>query len=53
MPFDDEQARGLAIVAYDPKWSSELGRLAVRIGAILAPVAEHIDHVGSTAVQRL
>lgn len=53
MPFGDEQARRLAIVAYDPKWSNEFGRLAVRIGAILAPVAEHIDHVGSTAVQRL
>jgi GrpB-like predicted nucleotidyltransferase (UPF0157 family) len=53
VPFDDEQARRLAIVAYDPKWSNEFGRLAVRIGAILAPVAEHIDHVGSTAVPGL
>ena len=53
MPFADEQAGGLAIAAYDPKWPSEFGRLAIRIAAILAPVAEHIDHVGSTAVPGL
>ncbi|MGH3672365.1 MAG: GrpB family protein [Pseudonocardiaceae bacterium] len=53
MPFADEQARRLAIAAYDPTWPSEFCSLAVRIGAILAPVAEHIDHVGSTAVPGL
>jgi len=50
VPFDDELACGLAVVAYDPRWPKEFGELAVRIAAVLGPVAEHI---GSTAVPGL
>lgn len=53
MPFDDELACSLAVVAYDPRWPKEFGELAVRIAAVLGPVAEHIDHIGSTAVPGL
>lgn len=53
MPFDDGLACGLAVVTYDPRWPKEFGELAVRIAAVLGPVAEHIDHIGSTAVPGL
>lgn len=53
MPFDDELARGLAVVAYDPRWPEEFVALASRIHDALEPMAVRVSHVGSTSVPGL
>jgi dephospho-CoA kinase len=53
VPFPDELARGLAVVAYDPRWPGEFAALARRIGGALGPAAARVSHVGSTSVPGL
>lgn len=53
MPFPDELARGLAVVAYDRRWPDEFAVLAQRIQAALGPMAVRVSHVGSTSVPGL
>lgn len=53
MPFPDELARGLAVVAYDDRWPGEFAALAGRIQAALGPAAVRVSHVGSTSVPGL
>ena len=53
MPFPDELARGLAVVAYDPGWPADFVTLASRVKAALGLLAVRVDHVGSTSVPGL
>jgi dephospho-CoA kinase len=53
VPFSDELARGLAVVAYDRRWPGEFAVLARRIQGALGPVALRVSHVGSTSVPGL
>jgi GrpB-like predicted nucleotidyltransferase (UPF0157 family) len=53
VPFPDELARGLAVVAYDRRWPGEFAVLAERIQGALGPSAVQISHVGSTSVPGL
>lgn len=53
VPFPDELASGLAVVAYDPEWLREFRALASRLQAALGSLAQGVDHVGSTAVAGL
>jgi GrpB-like predicted nucleotidyltransferase (UPF0157 family) len=53
MPFPDELARGLAVVAYDRRWPADFAVLAGRIQSVLGPVAVRVNHVGSTSVSGL
>ena len=53
MPFPDELARGLAVVAYDRRWPGDFAVLARRIQAALGPAAVRVSHVGSTSVPGL
>jgi GrpB-like predicted nucleotidyltransferase (UPF0157 family) len=53
MPFPDELARGLAVVAYDPRWPGEFAVLAARIQGAPGALAVRLDHVGSTSVPGL
>src|SRR6516165_6349088 len=53
MPFPDELARGLAVVAYDRRWPSDFAVLALRIQDALGPMAVRVSHVGSTSVPGL
>jgi GrpB-like predicted nucleotidyltransferase (UPF0157 family) len=53
MPFPDEPARGLAVVAYDPRWPGDFSVLARRLQTALGPVAVRVHHVGSTSVPGL
>lgn len=53
MPFPDELARGLAVVAYDRRWPGDFAVLAERIHGALGPVAVRVSHVGSTSVPGL
>jgi GrpB-like predicted nucleotidyltransferase (UPF0157 family) len=53
MPFPDELARGLAVVAYDRRWPSDFAVLARRIEGALGALAVRVDHVGSTSVPGL
>jgi len=53
VPFPDELGRGLAVVAYDPRWPGEFAALASRIQIALGSAAVRISHVGSTSVPRL
>lgn len=53
MPFPDELASGLAVVAYDPGWPWEFRTLASRLQAALGSFAQGVDHIGSTAVPGL
>lgn len=53
MPFPDELARGLAVVAYDHSWPGDFAVLARRIGDALGPAAVRVSHVGSTSVPGL
>jgi GrpB-like predicted nucleotidyltransferase (UPF0157 family) len=53
VPFPDELARGLAVVAYDRRWPGDFAVLARRIQAALGPVAVRVNHVGSTSVPGL
>lgn len=53
VPFPDELARGLGVVAYDPRWPGDFAVLAGRIEAALGPLAVRVNHVGSTSVPGL
>lgn len=53
MPFPDELASGLVVVAYDPGWPREFHALASRLQTALGSLAQSIDHIGSTAVPGL
>ena len=53
MPFPDELARGLAVVAYSRGWPADFAILARRIQAALGPLAVRVNHVGSTSVPGL
>ena len=53
MPFPDELARGLAVVAYDRCWPGDFAVLARRIQDALGPMAVRVSHVGSTSVPGL
>jgi GrpB-like predicted nucleotidyltransferase (UPF0157 family) len=53
VPFRDELARGLAVVAYDRCWPGEFAVLARRIQDALGPAAVRLSHVGSTSVPGL
>ena len=53
MPFPDELARGLAVVAYDRRWPGDFAVLARGIRGALGPMAVRVDHVGSTSVPGL
>ncbi len=53
MPFPDELARGLAVVAYDRRWPGDFAVLARRLQDALGPAAVRVSHVGSTSVSGL
>jgi GrpB-like predicted nucleotidyltransferase (UPF0157 family) len=53
VPFPDELARGLAVVAYDRRWPGDFAVLARRIQDALGPAAVRVSHVGSTSVPGL
>jgi GrpB-like predicted nucleotidyltransferase (UPF0157 family) len=53
VPFPDELARGLAVMAYDDRWPGEFIVLAQRIQSALGPLAVRVSHVGSTSVPGL
>jgi GrpB-like predicted nucleotidyltransferase (UPF0157 family) len=53
VPFPDELARGLAVVAYDPRWPGDFSVLARRLQAALGSAAVRVHHVGSTSVPGL
>jgi GrpB-like predicted nucleotidyltransferase (UPF0157 family) len=53
VPFPDELARGLAVVAYDPRWPGDFAVLARRIHGALGPMAVRVNHAGSTSVPGL
>ena len=53
MPFPDELARRLAVVAYDHRWPGDFAVLARTIRGALGPVAVRVNHVGSTSVPGL
>jgi GrpB-like predicted nucleotidyltransferase (UPF0157 family) len=53
VPFPDELARGLAVVAYDHRWPGDFDVLARRIQGALGPAAVQVSHVGSTSVPGL
>ena len=53
MPFPDELARGLAVVAYDCRWPGDFAVLARRIQDALGALAIRVNHVGSTSVPGL
>ncbi len=43
----------IAIVPYDERWPAEFRRLGAVLRGALGPLAERIDHIGSTAVPGL
>ena len=43
----------LVIAAPDPSWPVQYGRLAARLARAAGPIAQRIDHVGSTSVPDL
>lgn len=53
VPFADELARGLAVVAYDGRWPGDFEVLARRLEDALGPAAVRVSHVGSTSVPGL
>jgi GrpB-like predicted nucleotidyltransferase (UPF0157 family) len=53
VPFPDELARGLAVVAYDRRWPGDFAALARRIQDALGPTVVRVTHVGSTSVPGL
>jgi GrpB-like predicted nucleotidyltransferase (UPF0157 family) len=53
VPFPDELARGLAVVAYDRRWPGDFAALARRIHGALGPETVQVSHVGSTSVPGL
>jgi dephospho-CoA kinase len=53
VPFPDELARGLAVVAYDRRWPGEFAVLAGRVQDALGSAVVRVSHVGSTSVPGL
>jgi hypothetical protein len=53
VPFPDELARGLTVVAYDRRWPADFAVLARRIHGALGQMAVRVSHVGSTSVPGL
>lgn len=53
VPFPDELARGLAVVAYEGRWTRDFTVLAKRIGDAIGPTVVMVSHVGSTSVPGL
>lgn len=53
MPFPDELARSLAVVAYDRRWPGEFAVLSGQVQVALGPAAVRVMHVGSTSVPGL
>jgi GrpB-like predicted nucleotidyltransferase (UPF0157 family) len=53
VPFPDELARGLAVVAYDPRWPGDFAVLAAATQSALGAAAIQVSHVGSTSVPGL
>ncbi len=53
MPFPDELARGLALVAYDHRWPGDFAALTRRIQNALGQAVVRVSHVGSTSVPGL
>jgi GrpB-like predicted nucleotidyltransferase (UPF0157 family) len=53
VPFPDELARGLAVVAYDRRWPGDFAVLARKLEGALGTVAVRVSHVGSTSVPGL
>jgi dephospho-CoA kinase len=53
VPFPDELAHGLAVVAYDRRWPGDFAALARRIQGALGPAAVRVSHAGSTSVPGL
>jgi GrpB-like predicted nucleotidyltransferase (UPF0157 family) len=53
VPFPDELAHGLAVVAYDRLWPGDFAVLARRVEGALGPMAVRVSHVGSTSVPGL
>jgi dephospho-CoA kinase len=53
VPFPDELARGLAVVAYDRRWPGDFAVLASRIQDALGSAEVRVSHVGSTSVPGL
>jgi GrpB-like predicted nucleotidyltransferase (UPF0157 family) len=53
VPFPDELARGLDVVAYDRCWPGDFAVLARRIQDALGSAAVRVSHVGSTSVPGL
>jgi GrpB-like predicted nucleotidyltransferase (UPF0157 family) len=49
----DRQAEPVEIVPYDPAWPAVFGAWRDRLAGRLGPVAERIEHVGSTSVPGL
>lgn len=53
MPFPDEAAEALVVVAYRPSWPTDFARLESTLRAALGDLAVAVDHVGSTSVPGL
>lgn len=53
VPFPDELARGLAVVAYECGWPGDFTVLASRIGDASRSAVVGVSHVGSTSVPGL
>ena len=53
MTFSDDVASHASVVSYDPAWPNEFSALASRIKDALGPLAQGIDHIGSTAIPGL
>ena len=53
MPFPDELARGLAVVAYDSRWPGDFAVLARKGPKCARLAAVRVSHVGSTSVPGL
>ncbi|MGH3603147.1 MAG: GrpB family protein [Pseudonocardiaceae bacterium] len=53
MPFADELANRVTVVAYDLSWPADFRALARRLAAGVGSTARGIDHIGSTSVPGL
>lgn len=53
MPFPDEAAEALVVVAYRPSWPTDFASLESTLRAALGDLAVAVDHVGSTSVPGL
>jgi GrpB-like predicted nucleotidyltransferase (UPF0157 family) len=53
VPFPDELARGLAVVAYERRWPGDFTVLDKRIRDAIGSAVVRVSHVGSTSVPGL